>query len=156
MSIRRVDNRGQISAEYLLLFVVILSVFLFMINSFIGPTIDASNNVTAVSDTKIVVESVADAVNIVYANGPGSKRTLNVNAPRDMTLTFDNAKHIVKTTLNNLDYTLENGTPTTTKDVSAPINYYQNINSLALNKGWRTVQVYWNTTSSAIEVKKIA
>ncbi len=148
MRIIRLDNRGQISAEYLLLFVVILVIFLFMITYFIGPTIDSSNNITAVSDTKIVLEGIASAVNIVYANGPGSMRTLQVNAPRDMTLTFDSTKHEVKVTVNNLKYSLPDGTPATSKTITAPINYHSNIADLTLTKGWHSVQVYWNNTQS--------
>ena len=145
MSIIRLDNRGQISAEYLLIFVVILTVFLFMITNFIGPTIDASNNVSAVSDAKIAVDNIANAVNIVYANGPGAKRTVNVNVPQDMTLTFDNDAHIVKADLNNLNYKLENGTVATSKTLNATIDYKGSINSLPLSKGGHNIQVYWDT-----------
>lgn len=148
------DNRGQISAEYLLLFVVILTVFLFMIGHFIGPTIDASNNVTTVSDTKIVVDDIANAVNIVYANGPESKRTVSVDVPHDMTLTFDGSNHVVETTVNNLNYTLPNGSQTNSTVVTATINYNGIVNpsasisnQLTLNKGWYTIQVYWNSTN---------
>jgi len=151
MSVIRRDNRGQISAEYLLLFVVILTVFLFMIVHFIGPTIDASNNVSFVSDSKIVVDSVTNAVNVVYANGPGAKRTLNVNVPQDMTLNFDTTNHKVWTKL-NLSY---NGNSTTWKYLNDTLDYSGDItSSLSLNKGWRTVQIYWNTSSSDMEITK--
>jgi uncharacterized protein (UPF0333 family) len=149
MSVIRRDNRGQISAEYLLLFVVILTVFLFMIVHFIGPTIDASNNVSLVSDSKIVVESIADAVNVVYANGPGAKRTLNVNVPQDVDLTFDSTNHVVETSVN-----LSGVNSTNLKFINAPMNYNGIINpsttpdQLSLDKGWRTVQIYWNNSGS--------
>jgi uncharacterized protein (UPF0333 family) len=152
MSIIRLDDRGQISVEYLLLFVVILAVFLFMISHFIGPTIDASNNISAVSDTKIVVDDIANAVNIVYANGPGAKRTVNVNVPHDMTLTFDNTNHVVKTDLNKLNYTLSNGTNSALKTVNATMNYNGAIDPLTLSKGWYAIQVYWDSTSGSFIV----
>ena len=155
MSIIRLDNKGQISAEYLLLFVVILTVFLFMISHFIGPTIDASNNVSAVSDTKVVVQSIADAVNVVYSNGPGAKRTLTVNVPHDMVLTFDSDNHVIGATVNNLNYTLLNKSLANSKVVTATINCNNDINpstdtpnQLTLDKSWYTIQVYWNPESN--------
>ena len=160
MSIIRLDHRGQISAEYLLLFVVILTVLLFMISNFIGPTIDASNNVSAVSDTNVVVKSIADAVNVVYSNGPGAKRTLNVNVPQDMTLTFDSDNQVVTTNRDDLNYT-QNGTAYTSKEVSAPMYYNptdenKDITPLTLTKGWHTIQVYWNNTNGVFTVTTIA
>ncbi len=151
MSIIRLDNRGQISAEYLLLFVVILTVLFFMINNFVGPTIDSSNTVSRASDTKIVVESIADAVNVVYANGPGAKRTVDVNVPQDITLDFNKTSQTVGTTL-YLDY---NGNSSNPKIIDTTLNVGEDISptTLALSKGWRTVQVYWNITSDDIEVK---
>lgn len=148
MSIIRLDNRGQISAEYLLLFVVILVVFLFMINNVIGPAVDASNNVTAVSDTKVVVQSIADAVNVVYANGPGAKRTLNVNIPHNMDLTFDTTTHTMWTNVN-----LSSATVTNMKNVNATMDYTGNINPspLTINKGWHNITVYWNSESNRME-----
>ena len=153
MSGIRLGNRGQISAEYLLIFVVILTVFFFMISNFIGPTIDASNNVSAVSDTKIVVDDIANAVNIVYANGPGAKRTVNINVPHDMTLTF--ANQTVGVNVDNLNYT-QNGNFTTSKSVLAPIDYTGTIDPVTLTKGvngWRTVQIYWNTSISPAKME---
>lgn len=153
MSIIRLDDRGQISAEYLLLFVVILVVFGVMINNFIAPTIDASNNVSTVSDTKAVIESIADAMNVVYANGPGAKRTVNIHVPQNMNLTFDSTNDVVITNLANMNYT-NNGTLNTNKSISAPMNYNGIVNpsgtpnQLQLNtSGWYTVQVYWDPTS---------
>jgi len=151
MSIIRLDNKGQLSAEYLLLFCAVMVVFLFMITNFIGPTVDASNNVTAVSNTKIVVESIADAINVVYANGPGAKRTLNVNVPNNMVLTFNTTTGMLSTNVN-----LSSATVTNIKTVSAPLNYNGNIN-VTLNKGFHTVQIYWNNSATpAMQITQIS
>ena len=156
MSIIRRDSRGQISAEYLLLLVVILVIFGFMISNFIGPTIDASNNVSAVSDTKGVVDSIASAVNIVYANGPESKKTITVDIPKNMNITFTG--NLASTTVSNLSYK-SNGNTSTSKVISAPINYGGTITQLTLTKGtngWCTVQVYWNSSNNVISVTQIS
>ena len=155
MSIIRRDSRGQISAEYLFLLVIILVIFGFMISNFIGPTIDASNNVSAVSDTKGVVDAIASAVNIVYANGPESRKTITVDIPKNMILTF--AGNTVSTNVSNIKYT--NSSNLTIKVVSAPINYGGTINQLTLTQGtngWCTVQVYWNSSNNVISVTQIS
>ncbi len=70
------DNRGQISAEYLLLMVIIILILSSVTIPLASKSIDASNDVSEASDAKVAVESIANAANVVYANGPGSKRTI--------------------------------------------------------------------------------
>ena len=50
------DSQGQLSVEYLLLLVAIFVVFGFMITNFIGPTIDASNDVSNVAAANNAVD----------------------------------------------------------------------------------------------------
>jgi len=152
MKIKRFDNRGQISAEYLLLFCVILIVFLFMINNFISPTIDASNDVSSIAGTKSVVDAIADAVNIVYSNGPGSKRTIDVNGPQDMVVTFNATSQLVGVSVANVSY---NGIPNNTKFVNSTLNFNGVFtpSTLTLTKGAHTIQVYWNNSVSPSQMQ---
>ena len=53
---RGMDSQGQLSVEYLLLLVAIFVVFGFMITNFIGPTIDASNDVSNVAAANNAVD----------------------------------------------------------------------------------------------------
>ena len=64
------DRRGQASAEYLLLIVVILLVMGWLLVNVYQPSIGATMDVSIASDAKNAVTNIANAANLVYANGP--------------------------------------------------------------------------------------
>jgi len=147
MSIKKLDNRGQISVEYLLLIVVILVVLGSITIPLIGKSIDASNDISYTSDAKIAVESVADAINLVYANGPGSKRTLNIRIPQ-------NGMNFASTA-NNIQLVahLSDQNKTVNADIKYPVNISQPIlNGNVLYK----VTVEWFSGAKSINVNIIA
>ena len=114
------DDIGQISVEYLLLIVVILVIMSAVTIPLIGKSIDASNDISWTSDAKNAVSSIANAVNLVYANGPQAKRTLSVYIPKDGMELQNNGTYLL------LNTALNNGT---SKPVNSTINYPVNINS---------------------------
>ena len=129
---RGMDSQGQLSVEYLLLLVVIFAVFGFMVTYLIGPSIDASNDISDVSDASNAFDSIVNAISIVYANGPGSKRTINVYTP-DMV--FYSGYNIIYANV-----TLSNGT---TKKISATTSMYNSGTTRTLSKGWHKVTITW-------------
>lgn len=139
------DARGQISAEYLLLIVVILTIMTYVTIPFMGQSIDASNDVSWTSDAKNSVSSIANAVNIVYANGPKSKRTLTVRIPQDGMQLTSNVNYLILAT------DLNNGT---SKPVNSTINYPVTINpsTPTLTNAWYNVTVYWDVGRPYINV----
>lgn len=140
------DDRGQISAEYLLLIVVILTILTAVTIPLMGQAIDASNDVSWTSDAKIAVESTANAVNIVYANGPGSKRTFNVYIPQN---------NMKLQTRGNEIFIITNLSDGTLKNVSSTTNYNLNTTSITLNKTWHTFQVEWLTGQNQITIRRV-
>ena len=143
MSIIRLDDRGQISAEYLLIIVVVLVILGSVTIPFAGKSIDASNDVSWTSDAKIAVESIANAVNVVYANGPGSKRTLNVRIPQNNMSFQSNANGI------QLIAKLSDRNQTVNSDIDYPVNITQpTLNSNTLYN----VTVEWMTGKNFINV----
>jgi uncharacterized protein (UPF0333 family) len=72
------DVKGQASVEYLLLALVFLiiigSVTVPLITQGINDSLDVSHS----SDASAAINSIANAVGVVYSNGPGSQRTINV------------------------------------------------------------------------------
>jgi uncharacterized protein (UPF0333 family) len=137
------DDKGQISAEYLLLIVVILTILTAVTIPLMGQSIDASNDVSWTSDAKVAVESVANAVNIVYANGPGSKRTFDVYIPQN---------NMRLQTSGNEIFIVTNLTDGTSKNVSAATGYNLNTTSINLNKNWHKIQVYWTIGTNTISI----
>ena len=131
---RGMDNKGQLSVEYLLLLVVIFVVFGAMITYLIGPSIDSANDISDVSAASNTVNTVANAVNLVYANGPGSKRVVTVYIPQDNMRFLRTGNYI------NLTVTLTNGT----KVASATTNQKIYTNDANITKGNHNIGIYWN------------
>lgn len=140
------DDKGQISVEYLLLIVVILTILSTVTIPLVGQSIDAANDVSWTSDTKIAVESTANAVNIVHANGPGARRTFNVHIPQNnMTLRTSGREIFIVTMLSN----------GTSKNVSSATSHNLTTTSLNLTKGWRTLQVEWPIGQNRISISRV-
>jgi len=134
------EDKGQISAEYLLLIVVILVILNTVTIPLIGQSIDAANDVAWTFDAKVAVTTIANAVNIVHANGPGARRTLEIYIPRGgMNLQYNNRSSLV----------LSNNIP---KPVNSTVNYPVTINTATLNSGWHKVTVHWSTGITSINV----
>ncbi|MGB9980301.1 hypothetical protein [Methanobacterium sp.] len=133
------------SVEYLLLLVVIMVVFGYMITNFIGPSIDASNDISDVSAASNAVNSIANAANIVYTNGPNSKRTLTIYIPNDnMTVITGRNGSVGFVSMN---VTLADGT---IKTVSAKTDYPLFSHTYTLSKGARGAVIKWYNGDAAI------
>jgi len=139
------DSKGQASAEYLLLILVILIIMGTVTIPLIGNSISSSSDVSKVSDAKTALTTIADAVNIVYSNGPGAKRTVNVYIPADGIITSDNAAKLI-----GMNIAVSNGT---TKFVNASTSYNVTFsNPNVSGKKWYNMTVTWNPGNSFITV----
>jgi uncharacterized protein (UPF0333 family) len=100
-----------------------------------------------VSDTSNVnsaVNSIANAVGVVYANGPGAKRTINVYFPVAGTLSYGNNAIGMPVTLNT------GATKNVTAAVPAIVNFAPNGN--VAQKVNYNATVTWATGGNSIDV----
>ncbi len=141
------DVKGQVSVEYLLVILVILVIFGSISIPLVQNSISSSMGISQVSDAKTAVSSIANAVNVVYANGPGAKRTVSVYIPEDVSLV-----NFADTTTNNsflgMNIIYHNGTvngtdTTASKNVNQSVNYNNFNTPLTLTKGQHNIQVSW-------------
>ncbi len=132
------ENKGQASAEYLLLLVIILIILAAVTIPLVGYSVTATMDVSKSSDTKNAIQSIANAVNIVYANGPGAKRTINVYIPQDGNLSVNNNAKVIYQIIGLSDQN---------KTINASIDYATNIANPnpVLRKGWHQTQILWPT-----------
>ncbi len=135
-----IDNKGQLSAEYLLMIAVLLLIMATITIPLVGRSIDASNDVSWTSDANRAVDSLVNAVNVVYSNGPQSKRTINFYIPKNMTF-VTNSKTV------SISVLLSNGT---THYVNSTTNYQMNSNNQVLGKGWYNATITWPVGSNII------
>lgn len=138
---RKMDSRGQVSVEYLLLLLVILIVLGSITIPLIGNSIEASTDVSTVSDAKTAVESIASAADVVYSNGPGSKRTVNVYIPQDTSL-------VARGNNVGMNITYSDGT----KFVNSTTYYTFNNTTATVNNQWYKVTIQWPVGTNNIGI----
>lgn len=139
------DSRGQVSLEYLLLILVVLIVLGGVTIPLIGSSIEASTDVSRASDAKVAVQTIANAADIVYANGPGAKRTVSFYIPvNGVIITGNNSVIFI--------VTYSNGTQS---NINASTQYNLTSQSVNVQRGWYTAVVYWPLDSSTVIVTNI-
>ena len=144
------DVKGQVSAEYLLVILVILVIFGFISIPLVQNSISSSMGISQVSDAKTAVSSIANAVNVVYANGPGAKRTVNVYVPEDASLINITATNGYFLGMNIVYHngTVNGSDTNASKVVNQSVNYNNFNTPVALTKGWHNIQVYWDPSNT--------
>jgi uncharacterized protein (UPF0333 family) len=157
--VRKMDSKGQASAEYLLLILVILIIMGAVTIPLIANSIGSSTATSQVSDAKTALTTIANAVDIVYSNGPGAKRTFDVYFPKSNgNVPGDNSANLVvdngaKTVGMNIVYFNgkdSSGADTYTSkyvNVTTPQSTAYNMSLVVsnppLSKGWHNIQVEW-------------
>lgn len=143
------DAKGQVSAEYILIIFVVIIILSSVTLPLVGNSTKASMDISKTSDVSTAVNSIANAVNIVYSNGPGAKRTLSVYIPITSDSTYSNNDLVMYVT----DVAKDSAVPINdtnkaeaTKSVTASVPYGVTVvtpSSASLTKGWYTVTVEW-------------
>ena len=95
------DENGQASVEYVLLSLIFLIILSSVTIPLVSNSINSTMDVSDTSNVNSAVNSIANAVGIVYANGPGAKRTINVYFPDSGTLSYSNNAITMPVTLSN-------------------------------------------------------
>ena len=139
------DIKGQASVEYLLLALVFLIIIGSVTVPLVGTAISDSLDISHTSDASAALNSIANAVGVVYANGPGAKRTLNVFFSRAGIISYAN---------NSLQMSVPLSTGVNkTVDSSVPIAVTLSPNGNILNNTNYNATVTWATGSSPINVE---
>lgn len=142
LDVIKMDVKGQVSVEYLLVILVVLIVLGTVTIPMIGSSVSSSSDVSKASDAKAAVDTIANAADLVYANGPGSKRTLSVYIP----------KHTAFTTgTDGISMTVPLSDSTTkiiTRDTDSALSTQPN----SVSEGWHTVVVEWKLNEKVVTV----
>lgn len=145
------DSRGQASAEYIFLILVFLIVLMTVTVPFAGRTINATQNVSITSDAKTALSTIVNGVNVVYSNGPGAKRTVDVYFPQDNS-ELSYADGVLSLGLQNIPVNASvagNDRP----NVNATVPYAVEVEpSKFVTKGWHTAVITWEVGDTHITV----
>ncbi|ALT68694.1 class III signal peptide-containing protein [Methanobrevibacter millerae] len=128
-----IDDKGQISLEYLLIFavslIILIAFTLPLVETALENTLDVSNTLNAKNE----LSKLSNAIGQVYAEGHGSKQTMYLSLNKAMNVKISNSY------LSGL-YVMHDGN---TKEIR--LNYNSNLNSgsLFLDKGENKIIVEW-------------
>jgi uncharacterized protein (UPF0333 family) len=131
------DLRGQSSLEYLLIFsAAIATISSVTLTQIIIPTSNAAAESLQRSQALAAVDTIASAIDTVYANGRGAARSVSLTMDRSWTLQFDNAKDRIRIVVGT-----SAGAENFEKDIHYEFNRYCSLP--AIPSGTYTVIVDW-------------
>lgn len=139
------EENGQMSFEYLLLFIISLILINVFILPMISTSIDNIDDLNMAYNTKSQMEELVTGINQVYASGSGSKRTVYLNMKKDSQIDINNGILTGDVLLSDNSY----------KKVEVRSNDLSLNNKIILNKGLNRVIIEWKDNSSQIEIDKI-
>lgn len=139
------ENNGQVSFEYLLLFIISLILINVFILPMISTSIDSIDDLNTAYNTKSQMEELVTGINQVYASGSGSKRTVYLNMKKDSQIDINNGVLTGDVLLSDNSY----------KKIEVRSNDLSLNNRIILNKGLNRVIIEWKDNSSQIEIDKI-
>lgn len=145
------DSRGQVSAEYIFLILIFLIVLATVTIPFAGDAISSSQNVSVASDAKVALSAITNAVNVVYSNGPGAKRTVNVYFPQDAQLAYDGTNKALTLGLQNIPVSASDPSGDQKGNVQASVPYAVTVDG-TVTKGWHDVVITWDVGDKFITV----
>jgi len=139
------EENGQMSFEYLLLFIISLILINVFILPMISTSIDSIDDLNTAYNTKSQMEELVTGINQVYASGSGSKRTVYLNMKKDSQIDINNGILTGDVLLSDNSY----------KKVEVRSNDLSLNNRITLNRGLNRVIIEWKGNSSQIEIGKI-
>jgi uncharacterized protein (UPF0333 family) len=128
------DSKGQLSVEYLLIILVIILAFIAIVLPTLEFGINNSIDMTNIVKIKSECIKITNAVDIVYSNGIGSKKTVIIDIPHGTTIHFQDNKAYFDYLLNDKSI----------KRVYLPYNCPNFSTSIAISKGINKIAVEWD------------
>ncbi len=127
------DDRGQVSLEYILIFAVSLIILIAFTMPFLNETMSDTFDVSDSLKTKVDLSKIADAIKQVYGEGEGSKQTVSIDVYKPVKIDVSNNQISSKIKLNNNQYKVEK------------INVHSKLKTgtFKLNKGKNSLVVEW-------------
>ncbi|WP_296791484.1 class III signal peptide-containing protein [uncultured Methanobrevibacter sp.] len=127
------DDRGQVSLEYILIFAVSLIILIAFTMPFLNETMSDTFDVSDSLKTKVDLSKIADAIKHVYGEGEGSKQTVSIDVYKPVKIDVSNNQISSKIKLNNNQYKVEK------------INVHSKLKTgtFKLNKGKNSLVVEW-------------
>lgn len=143
------DVKGQASVEYLLLALVFLIIIGSVTVPLISQGINDSLDVSHSSDASAAINSIANAIGVVYSNGPGSIRTINVYFSSGGNMDYSSANSTIFMPVSQY---MGNGTKIIDANVPITVSFSPNDPFTINNKTNYNATVTWPIGTNTINV----
>ena len=142
------DNKGQLSLEYVLSSMIVILIISLISVPILLTAMDYSNDIVDSINAKSELSKITDALDFCYASGKGSKRIVYVDLNRnvDMRLYNDGKKGFASIDLDLSD---------NSKEITSSFDYNALNENIHLTKGLNKIEVKWDDDSNMIEVNRL-
>ena len=142
------DNKGQLSLEYVLSSMIVILIISLISVPILLTAMDYSNDIIDSINAKSELSKITDAIDFCYASGKGSKRIVYVDLNRnvDIRLYNDGNKGFASIDLNLSD---------NSKEITSSFDYNGLNENIHLSKGFNKIAVNWDEDSNMIEVNRL-
>lgn len=138
------EDKGQVSLEYLLIFAVSLIILMVFTLPLSELSIENAMDVSDSLNTKSDLSKISQLIQQVYAEGQGSKHTIDINSDRDIKIAIaDNYAYCYLKLRDNHN-----------KQITEYYNSNIKKTSIYLNKGENTLVVEWPIDSENMLIYK--
>ena len=140
----KIDKGGQVALEYLLIFTVSLLLLVVFTLPLTELTMESAFDVSDTLKVKSDLSKISQAIQQVYGEGQGSKQSVFIDIPKDMSITIDS--NSISTNLK-----LKNSSNKVIK-----VNYNSKLpkTGITLKKGQNTLIVEWPVNSKNMKIYK--
>ena len=142
------DNKGQLSLEYVLSSMIAILIISLISIPILLTAMDYSNDIIDTINSKSELSKITDAIDFCYASGKGSKRIVMVDFNRDVDIRFynDGKKGFASISSNLSD---------NAKELTNSFDYSGLNENIHLQKGFNRIAVKWDEDSNMIEVNRV-
>ncbi len=143
-----IDNKGQLSLEYVLSSMIAILIISLISIPILLTAMDYSNDIIDTINSKSELSKITDAIDFCYASGKGSKRIVLVDFNRNVDIRFynDGKKGFASISSNLSD---------NAKELTNSFDYSGLNENIHLQKGFNRIAVKWNEDSNMIEVNRV-
>lgn len=142
------DHYGQVAIEYLLIFFVSIIILSLISIPLVTQEVNNTEDIKKTMEVKSVLSELANTVNIVYSSDYGSSRTISINSPDSIRVSYKNSsgKHYLYSTVvlsNNSKKEVKVQVPCRVSFANQSSYYYTNI----YERWYYNTEVKWINTS---------
>ena len=148
MLFKTVDDKGQLSLEYILSALIAILVITLLSVPILTQTIDYSNDVMDSMNAKNELSKITGAIDFCYNSGKGSKKTVFIDLNRDSTIRFSQNGQ------NGIAYLRLNLSDGSSKEISDSYDYNKLNANIQLSNGFNRIVVKWDDDTGLISISK--